>query len=220
MLLIVASHILYLTRLCRKSPEPPGPVVFDGEDWKAGAAVSMVTRVRIQALGEFRSCPPVRFVTLSVTQPSLPDDKTLFNHGPGGPFMSTDTTDDIAWARRVNSRWIVRQGLRASAAAYLDRLESIDPERLQRSCHRARRLTDRYGSAEDPKPWFYAGLFSLATREEADEFLTEHYFTLASLPGHEDEVPAFPGPDSVAASTWEKILRIREGVAGLARDGD
>lgn len=134
--------------------------------------------------------------------------------------MSTDTTDDIAWARRVNARWIVREGLRASAAAYLDRLDSIGPERLQRSCHRARRLTDRYGSAEDPKPWFYAGLFSLATREEADEFLTEHHFTLASLPGHEEEVPAFLGPDSVAASTWEKILRIREGVAGLARDGD
>jgi hypothetical protein len=134
--------------------------------------------------------------------------------------MSTDTPDDIAWARQVNARWIVREGLRASAAAYLDRLDSIDPERGQRSCRRARCLTDRYGIAEDPKPWFYAGLFSLATREEADKFLTEHHFTLASLPGHEDEVPAFPGPGSVAASTREKILRIREGVAGLARDGD
>ena len=133
--------------------------------------------------------------------------------------MSTDTTDDIAWARRVNAQWIVREGLRASAAAYLDRLASIDPERLQRSCCRARRLTDRYGTSEDTKPWFYAGLFSLASGDEVRHFLTEHHFTLATLPGHEDELPAFLGPDSVATSTWEKILHIREGVAGLAGEG-
>jgi hypothetical protein len=119
----------------------------------------------------------------------------------------------------VNAQWTVREGLRASAAAYLDRLASIDPERLQRSCCRARRLTDRYGTSEDPKPWFYAGLFSLASGDEVRHFLTEHHFTLATLPGHEDELPAFLGPDGVATSTWEKILHIREGVAGLAGEG-
>jgi len=171
-----------------------------------------------EALTEFRSCPRAGFVTLSRTQPSLPDDQTLFSRSPGDPIMSTDTTDDIAWARRVNARWIVREGLRASAAAYLDRLDSIDPERLQRSCRRARRLTDRYGTTEDPKPWFYAGLFSLASGDEVKHFLTEHHFTLALLPGHEDAVPGFICSGSVAASTWDKILRIREGVAALAGD--
>jgi len=133
--------------------------------------------------------------------------------------MTTETTDDLAWARRVNSRWIVREGLRASAAAYLDHLASTDGERLLRSCRRARRLTDRFGSDEDPKPWFYAGLFSLATRDEVTRFLTEHPFTLAAIPGEEGAMPGFLAPDSVAKTTWEKILRIREGVTGLG-EGD
>jgi hypothetical protein len=129
--------------------------------------------------------------------------------------MTTDTADDVAWARRVNSSWIVREGLRESAAGYLDHLASHDTERLQRSCRRARRLTDRYGSNEDPKPWFYAGLFSLASGDEIARFLTEHPFTLAILPRHGEAVPGFPGLDSVARSTREKILRIREAVGGL-----
>jgi hypothetical protein len=133
--------------------------------------------------------------------------------------MTAGTADDPAWARRVNSRWIVREGLRASSAAYLDHLASTDPERLERSCRRARQLTDRFGSDEDPKPWFYAGLFSLATRDEVIRFLTEHPFTLAALPGEEAVVPGLLGPDSVAKKTWEKILRIREGVSGLV-EGD
>lgn len=132
--------------------------------------------------------------------------------------MTTDTADDVAWARRVNFRWIVREGLRDSAAGYLDHLASTDPARLQRSCRRARRLTDRYGSDEDPKPWFYAGLFSLASGDEIARFLTDHPFTLASLPGHGAAVMGFPGPDSVAPSTREKILRIRASVIGLAEE--
>ena len=134
--------------------------------------------------------------------------------------MSIDATEDIDWARRVNARWIVREGLRASASGYLDLLASIDPERLSRSCRRARGLTGRFGSTEDPKPWFYAGLFSLATKDEVKHFLTQHHFTLATLPGHEDAVPGFLCSDSVATPTWEKIVRIREGVAALAGDED
>lgn len=127
----------------------------------------------------------------------------------------SDSTDDIAWARRVNARWIVRQGLRESAAEYLEHLAANDAERLLRSCRRARRLTDRYGCDEDPKPWFYAGLFSLALRDEVDQFLTEHPFTLAALPVYEAAVGGRISQESVSSATWEKILRIREGVTGL-----
>lgn len=127
----------------------------------------------------------------------------------------TDTTDDLAWVRRVNSRWIVRQGLRESSAAYLDHLAATNEEKLMRSCRRARRLTNRFGSSEDPKPWFYAGLFSLASDEEASTFLADHPFTRAALPGPGGRVSGFFGPDSVAKTTWEKILRIRRGVRDL-----
>lgn len=128
----------------------------------------------------------------------------------------TDTNDDVAWVRRVNSRWIVREGLRGRAAAYLDFLAATDTGRLRRSCRRARRLTDHFGDDEDPKPWFYAGLFSLASGEEAAGFLTEHPFTFAALAGHEEAARKFFGPDVVAKTTWRKILRIREGLRELA----
>lgn len=127
----------------------------------------------------------------------------------------TDTTDDLAWVKRVNSRWIVRQGLRESSAAYLDHLAATDPEKMMRSCRRARHLTHQSGSGEDPKPWFYAGLFSLATDEEASRFLAEHPFTLAALPRYEGKMPGYLCPDRVAQTTWEKVLRIRQGVTEL-----
>src|SRR5690606_25369759 len=127
----------------------------------------------------------------------------------------TDTTDDLAWVKRVNSRWIVRQGLRESSAAYLDHLAATDPEKMMRSCRRARHLTHQSGSGEDPKPWFYAGLFSLATDEEASRFLAEHPFTLAALPRYAGKMPGYLCPDRVAQTTWEKVLRIRQGVTAL-----
>lgn len=123
--------------------------------------------------------------------------------------------DEVSWARRVNSRWIVRESLRESASRYLEHLERADPDRLRRSCLRARRLTDRFGESEDPKPWFYAGLFSLATPDEVEGFLTGHLFTLATIPGLAGAIPGFLGRGSVSGMTWEKILRIRGGVTDL-----
>ncbi len=39
----------------------------------------------------------------------------------------------------------------------------------------------------DPKPWFYSGLFSLATHDEARNFLADHLVTLAAVPAMSDD---------------------------------
>lgn len=129
-----------------------------------------------------------------------------------------NSSDDILWARRVNARWIVREGLRESAAAYLDYLEATDPERLRRSCWRARRLNVLSGMTEDPKPWFYAGLFSLASAAELARFLSSCPFTLACLPAQAQAVPGSLEPESVGRATWETVLRIRAALAELAAE--
>src|ERR1041384_2872948 len=46
----------------------------------------------------------------------------------------------------------------------------------------------REAAPEDPKPWFYAGLFSLATVEEARRFLANHSFTLSAIPSLSTEL--------------------------------
>src|SRR5690349_13116146 len=75
-----------------------------------------------------------------------------------------------AWARKVNSSWIVHSDLDRHAEEYLAHLESSDPLRLELSCENARALVKLRDPFEDPKAWFYAGLFSLATPEELDRF--------------------------------------------------
>ena len=62
---------------------------------------------------------------------------------------------------------------------------------------------------EDPKPWFYAGLFSLATLAEAERFLSGHDFTIACIPALADSDFGSLHPGEVGLPTWEKILRIR-----------
>ena len=130
-----------------------------------------------------------------------------------------NSPDEISWVRRVNARWIVRDGLRESATAYLDHLESTDPDRLSRSCSRARRVQDRSGINEDPKPWFYAGLFSLATEAEREKYLSACHFTLACLPAPSQAAPGTLEFERVGNATRETILRIRAAVAELAEEG-
>lgn len=93
-----------------------------------------------------------------------------------------DGLSDEPWARKLNGRWIVHGGLRDAAAAYLDHLAATDPDRLARSCRQARRLVRCPGPEEDPKPWFYGGLFSLANASEAETFLSAHPLLRAVVP--------------------------------------
>jgi hypothetical protein len=116
--------------------------------------------------------------------------------------------DDIDWVRHVNGRWIVRESLRGDAEAWLDHLAASDPARLHEVCCRARRLTSA-NPGEDPKPWFYAGLFSLATREEASQFLKGHDFTIACIPRLDGGGLGALRVDEVRPDTADKIHRVR-----------
>jgi hypothetical protein len=136
--------------------------------------------------------------------------------------MADRETTYVAWATRVNGRWIVHHGLNQRAKAYMDHLAEVDPERLERSCQLAYRLA-RHAAPEDPKPWFYAGLFSLATTEEAKEFLAHHWFTLSTLPFLGPELcPATPS-GAIGQAARDKICRIRQALAtalAAAQDND
>ncbi len=122
------------------------------------------------------------------------------------------TNDHVAWARRVNSRWIVHDDLARHAAAYLDHLEHSDPPRLERACRRARELAESCGVAEDPKPRFYGGLFSHATPKEKARFLRSHPFLQAVLASERDSVPV--ELQTAGADTQEKIAALRTIVTG------
>lgn len=84
---------------------------------------------------------------------------------------------DLAAVRRINERWIVRGLLRENTRNYLDHLAVRDPERLLKSCEIAMKLIHSRDKLEDPKALFYAGLFSLATRAEAELYLAKHWLT-------------------------------------------
>jgi len=122
--------------------------------------------------------------------------------------------DDIDWVRHVNGRWIVRESLRGDAEAWLDHLTATDPARLHEVSRRARRLTSA-NPGEDPKPWFYAGLFSLATREEASQFLKGHDFTIACIPRLADARLGSLKVDEVRPDTAEKIRRVRAALEAM-----
>jgi hypothetical protein len=122
--------------------------------------------------------------------------------------------DDIGWVRHVNGRWIVRESLRADASAYLDHLAAKDPGRLTESCRRARVLAVTH-PGEDPKPWFYSGLFSLATQEEAARFLKGHDFTIACIPRLAGGGLGTLQVDEVRPDTAGKIRRVRAALEAM-----
>jgi len=103
---------------------------------------------------------------------------------------------DLMAVRRVNDRWIVRGLLREHAADYIDHLEKTDPERLKRTCNLVMGLIRHHRQeVEDPKALFYAGLFSLATEQEIETYLSDHYLTGAVsslLQGNHDKMATLP----------------------------
>ena len=127
-----------------------------------------------------------------------------------------DGDDAVAWVRAANARWLVHHGLREDAADYLDHLAAVDPGRLKRSCGIARSMVQRCGSASDPKPWFYAGLFSLATAEEGRRFLSGHKFTRMAIPELAEALGSDFMPDRVGEATWALIECIRAALEEVA----
>ncbi|MEI7909932.1 MAG: hypothetical protein WCK77_09880 [Verrucomicrobiota bacterium] len=127
-----------------------------------------------------------------------------------------DTSNLPNWARRVNGAWLVRGGLNATTEAWLSHLERTDGPRLQASCEIARALSRGPDHIHDPKPWFYAGLFSLATADEARHYLTTHHFTAAAIPAlaHDDAVNHWVA--ALSPTSRELLARLREAVSELA----
>jgi hypothetical protein len=121
----------------------------------------------------------------------------------------------IDWVERVNRRWIAHHGLSENAEAYLSHLRQCDPDRLFQSCHRAHRLVRACEPGEDPKPWFYAALFSLATEGEVRQFLADHWFTRVAGPASTSQSDIQSDPAQIGDETREKLDRIRQALREL-----
>ena len=128
-----------------------------------------------------------------------------------------DTSNRPEWARRINRCWFVRGGLDASTDAWLAHLEETDPARLLASCEIARALSRGSDHTHDPKPWFYAGLFSLATPEEAAAYLATHRFTAAAIPALAQDEALNHWVASLSPASRELLTRLRAAVGALAR---
>jgi len=84
----------------------------------------------------------------------------------------------IERAKRINRTWIVRGGLADNAKRYLTMLEEQKPGMLARVCARAVKAAhEASANIRDPKPDFYAALFSEASQEERAEYLKDHLWT-------------------------------------------
>jgi hypothetical protein len=118
--------------------------------------------------------------------------------------------------KKVNQRWIVHHGLGNNGAAYLEHLALCDPKRLARSCQNAQQLVRSCGPTEDPKPWFYGGLFSLATAEEVKQFLAGHAFTAAVVPCTRDTSEWQQFAETLSPATREHLEKLRVEIARVA----
>ncbi len=103
---------------------------------------------------------------------------------------------------RINRRWIVHGGLRESAAGFLDELALKDMARLRAGCQLAMDLVhDNAEANNDPKPWFYAGLFAVADDDEARRYLAGHPLTRmvrAELRATPEQCGDFAGLESMS----------------------
>jgi hypothetical protein len=125
--------------------------------------------------------------------------------------------DHVAWARRINGRWIVHHGLNRDAEAYLKLLERTAPERLRRSCLNARLLTPTARRWKTPSPGFYAGLFSLATEAEVRQFLADHWLVATAVAPAEAASVTAPALENVSDATLENVRHIREALTRLPK---
>ncbi len=115
----------------------------------------------------------------------------------------------IEWAKRVNGSWLVRSNLKEHAAEWIDYLAALADGRLEKSCLLARQFCDLRRPDDDPKPWFYAGLFRLATAAEAGQFLSTHRVTKATVPSMLEDPDVQLWLDRVGPETHELMARLR-----------
>jgi hypothetical protein len=123
--------------------------------------------------------------------------------------------DPVDWAKRVNRSWIVRSQLGEHAESWIERLDGLNDGRLRKSCEIARAMCLMRDRSTDPKPWFYAGLFCMATLEEAQEFLATHRITKSLVPSMRNDAEVRLWLDRVGPETRELVDRIRTGLDQL-----
>jgi hypothetical protein len=121
----------------------------------------------------------------------------------------------LDWVKRVNRTWLVRGRINEHADAWLEYLASLADGRLLRSCGNARAMCDARERLDDPKPWFYAGLFSLATADEARRFLATHRITSAAIPSMWDDPDVSLWLDRAGPETRVLIDRLRANISRL-----
>jgi hypothetical protein len=125
----------------------------------------------------------------------------------------SDIVSPVEWARRVNQSWLVRCELNDHTEAWLDHLAALDDGRLLKSCEIARKLCAERNEDDDPKLWFYAGIYQLATAAEAERFLESHHITKATVPAimHKEENLAWI--NQLGKETLELFSRLRLALA-------
>ncbi len=69
---------------------------------------------------------------------------------------------------------------------------------------------------EDPKPWFYGGLFHFATAEESKRFLETHRVTKATVPVMRDDEGVKLWLGRISEETRELLDRLRNALAEAA----
>ncbi len=124
-------------------------------------------------------------------------------------MKSLEVMEPEEWVRKVNRSWIVHNDLNDSAEAWMDYLGAQDDGRLKPSCEIARRMAHLRGPLDDPKPWFYAGLFHLATGGEAARFLEHHRVTRATVPAMVDDEAVKLWMERISPETRALLDRLR-----------
>jgi len=123
-----------------------------------------------------------------------------------------DSMSPVDWVKRVNQSWIVRHGLAERAEEWLAYLERQDDGRLETACRSAKGMCGVRDRSEDPKPWFYAGIFSPASKEEAKHFLANHRLTPASVPTMWEDEGVAKWIEGIRPETRELLERLRRGL--------
>lgn len=124
-------------------------------------------------------------------------------------MKALDRLETLEWVRVVNTRWIVHDKLKNTAEDWLEYLEGSNDGRLLPSCEIARMMCGKRESLDDPKPWFYAGLFHLATANEAERFLENHRVTRATVPSMENDDAVRLWLDRINPETRSLVDRLK-----------
>lgn len=127
------------------------------------------------------------------------------------------TMSPVDWAKRINRSWIVHNNLNDQAEAWINYLAESNDPRLEISCESARAMCDQRESLDDPKPWFYSGLFHLATPAEAFRFLDVHRVTKAAVSSMANDDGVRLWINRVSPETRDLLERLRSSLMEIGK---